>query len=92
MMSKRNIFLMSIALLCCTFIAAGLLANNTPGIDWWVFGGGGGQANGGEVTLDATLGQPIIGTSSGDSISLEAGFWLGAGEVTYDIYLPQVSR
>jgi len=74
------------------FIAAGLLANGTPGIDWWVFGSGGGGASGGEVTLDATLGQPVTGTSSSWSTSLEEGFWPGAGEVTYDVYLPQVSK
>ena len=91
-MSKRKLFLISIALLCCTLIAAGVLTNGTSGIDWWVFGSGGGRASGGEVTLDATLGQPVTGTSSSGSTSLEAGFWPGAGEATYDVYLPQVSR
>ena len=91
-MSKRNIFLSSIAVLCCILIAAGVLANSTFGIDWWVVSSGGGPTSGGNVTLDATLGQPIIGTSSGGPISIVAGFWPGAGEVTCDLYLPQVSR
>ena len=91
-MTKHSIFLSSIALLCCTLIAAGVLANGTPGLDWWVVGSGGGHASIGNVTLDATLGQPVTGISGGDSISLEAGFWPGAGEVTYAVYLPQVSR
>ena len=91
-MKNRRTAILAITLLSCVLIAAGVLANGTPGIDWWVFGSGGGGASGGNVTLDATLGQPIIGTSSGGSTSLEAGFWPGAGEVTYDVYLPQVSR
>jgi hypothetical protein len=91
-MSNSNIVLIFIAFLCCMLIAAGALANGTPGIDWWVVGSGGGLTNAGNVTLNATLGQPIIGTSSGGSISLEAGFWPGAGELTCNLYLPQVSR
>ena len=91
-MNNRRTVLIAISLLSCVLIAAGVLANNVPGIDWWVFGSGGGGASGGEVTLDATLGQPVTGTSSGGSTSIEVGFWPGAGEVTYDVYLPQVSR
>ena len=91
-MNFRRTAIIAIALLSCVLIAAGVLANGTSGIDWWVFGSGGGQASGGNVTLDATLGQPVTGTSSGGSISLEAGYWVGAGEVTYDVYLPLVSR
>ena len=91
-MNNQRTAIIAIALLSCVLIAAGVMANGTPDIDWWVFGSGGGGASGGNVTLDATLGQPVTGTSSGDSISLEAGYWYGAGEVTYDVYLPQVSR
>ena len=91
-MKNRHFAVITISLLSCLLIAAGVLANGTPGIDWWVIGSGGGQASIGNVTLDATLGQPITGISSGDFISLEAGFWSSAGEVTYNVYLPQVSR
>ena len=91
-MNNRRTVLIAIALLSCTLIAAGVLANGNPDIDWWVFGSGGGGASGGNVTLDATLGQPVTGTSSGEFTSLEAGFWPGAGEATYNVYLPQVSR
>ena len=91
-MNNQRTAIIAIALLSCVLIAAGVMANGTPGIDWWVVGSGGGGASGGEVTLDATLGQPVTGTSSGGPISIEAGFWPGAREVTYDVYLPQVSR
>ena len=76
-MNIRRTAIIAIALLSCMFIAAGVLSNGNSDIEWWVFGGGGGQVSGGEVTLNASLGQPIIGISSGDSISLEAGFWPG---------------
>ena len=91
-MTNRRTAIITISLLSCLLIAAGVLANGTAGLDWWVFGSGGGQASGGNVILDTTLGQPFTGTSSGGSISLEAGFQPGAGEVTYDVYLPQVLR
>ena len=91
-MNNRRTAIIAISLLSCVLIAAGVLANGTSGIDWWVIGSGGGEAGGGEVALEATLGQPVTGTSSSGSISLKAGFWPGAGEVNYDVYLPQVSR
>jgi hypothetical protein len=91
-MNKRSIFLLAIAFLCFVLIAAGVLVNNTYEIDRWVLSSGGGQASGETVTLDATLGQPIVSASSGGSIILKAGFWAGGGEVTYNVYLPQVSK
>lgn len=91
-MNKQRTAIITIALISCLLIAAGVLANGNPNIDWWVLGGGGGQASGNQIVLDATLGQPVTGTSSGGSNSLDAGFWHGAGEVTGYVYLPLVSR
>lgn len=62
-----------------SLLLAGLaLALGSTAIDWWVVGSGGGPASSeGEVALNATLGQPVIGASSGDAISLRAGYWHG---------------
>jgi len=91
-MSIQRIAMITIALLSCLLIAAGVLADGTPGIDRWVIGGGGGTSSGAGVTLDASLGEPIVGISSGGSIVLEAGFWTGAGSGTNQTFLPLLSR
>ena len=50
-----------------------------PAVDWWVIAGGGGPPGGTGVTLNDTLGQPVIGPSSGaGSIRLAAGYWTGS--------------
>ena len=91
-MIHRRTVIIAVALLSCVLIAAGVLANGTPSIDWWVMGSGGGETSAGDVTLDATLGQPVVGISRGGSISLEAGYWTGAGAMINNVYLPYVSR
>ena len=91
-MSTHRITIITIALLSCLLIAAGVFVDGIPEIDRWVIAGGGGGSNGGVVTLDASLGEPIVGISSGGSIALEAGFWTGAGSVTNHIFLPLLSR
>ncbi len=53
------------------------LAQGGPSLDWWVIAGGGAPASGGNVTLSDTLGQPVIGTASGGTIGLTAGYWHG---------------
>ncbi len=68
------------------------LANlSGPAVNWWVVAGGGGSASGSNVTLNATLGQPIVGTSAGSDITLGAGYWYGTTP-DYHIYLPLVVR
>jgi hypothetical protein len=47
-------------------------------IDWWVHGGGGAPSGGGDIALNDTLGQPIIGDSSSGEVGLGAGYWAGA--------------
>jgi len=46
-----------------------------PAVDWWVIASGGAPASGGTVTLNDTLGQPIIGPASGGNATLNAGYW-----------------
>jgi hypothetical protein len=62
----------------------------------WVLGGGASDSAGGDVTLRATLGQPVVGvvTSGGGDVTLGQGFWHGGGLAGggYDIYLPLIMR
>ena len=89
-MNNRRYAFIAITLLSCLLIAAGVLASS-PAIDWAAITSGGGAAAGGEISLDAALGQPITGTSSGGSTSLQAGFFTET-EVGSAVYLPLVSR
>ena len=56
-------------------------ANGGPAVDWWVIAGGGGPSSGGgNITLNDTLGQPVIGSASGSGgLALVDGYWPGAG-------------
>jgi hypothetical protein len=44
------------------------------------------------VTLRATLGQPFVGISSINNVSLSQGFWHGIPIILFTIYLPMVVR
>jgi len=51
------------------------VAQGGEAVEWWVIGGGGGGATGGDVTLDATLGQAVVGGAQGGTATLAAGYW-----------------
>jgi hypothetical protein len=48
----------------------------------WVIAGGGGSSSSGNITLQDTMGQPIIGPSSGTSTGLYAGYWYALHDPT----------
>ena len=49
-------------LLVMLVVVSAVSANGSgPSVDWWVISGGGAPSSGGNVTLNDTLGQPIIG-------------------------------
>ena len=56
--------------------------------------GGGGTSSGGDISLNDTIGQPVIGPSSGGDMSLHAGYWVSGieSEPEYPIYLHLVMR
>jgi hypothetical protein len=84
-------------LLAGTFLAGhGALAQGSGfAVEWWVVAGGGAfsRGSGGEVVLQDTLGQPIVGPSSGNGgqVTLGAGYWTGSAPL-HRIYLPLVLR
>jgi hypothetical protein len=67
-----------LALLCASFLIA--TAQSTPAVDWWVIAGGGGPSSNGSLSLNDTLGQPVIGSASGGNVTLVDGYWPGAGQ------------
>ena len=94
-MSKHIAVVLGLVILCGLFLVGGALADSITTIDWWVVSGGGGESSGSTVTLNDTLGQPIIGTSSNGNISLQASYWqpaLGptAADLVFYVAQPQV--
>ena len=67
-----------------------LASGNETAVDWWALAGGGGSANGGNVTLDGTLGQPVTGVANANSLSLGAGYWWG--EQPVQLFLPMLRK
>ena len=91
-MNKRHAVIFLAGLLAVLVLVTVAFAQGNPAIERWVVGSTGGESTGaGDVALNSTLGEPIIGPSSGGSVSLDAGYWYG-GAVEYEIYLPIVLR
>ena len=66
-------------------------SSNTYSLPWQVLGAGGGHASSATYTLDATIGQPLVGSSTGSASEMWAGFWVGV-EGALREYLPLVLR
>jgi hypothetical protein len=64
-----------------------------PAVNWWVIAGGGASSSGGNVTLNDTVGQPIIGPASGSgSVALSAGYWVGCVAAAADVPAVTLAR
>jgi uncharacterized repeat protein (TIGR01451 family) len=75
-MKQRFATALALGLLGCLVILGTALATAaSPAIGWWVFGSGGAPSSSGAVTMNDTLGQPVIGPSSSGDVSLHAGYW-----------------
>ena len=85
---KTKILILSLTLLLVVTGVA--LANSSFDLSRWVLGGGGSSSSAGDVAMNATLGQPVVGVISGGNISLQQGYW--HGNILYNIYAPLVQR
>lgn len=63
-------------LLLAVLLGAGMARAQDDGvaIEWWLFGGGGGLPDSGEVAILDVLGQPVAGSASSDGLAIESGF------------------
>jgi hypothetical protein len=93
-MTARLKMILVVCLAGCLLLGAAqvVLASGSPGIGWWVLGAGGGPASAGPVTLNATLGQPVVGASSAGNIVLKAGYWAAPPVSGTRIYLPALRK
>ncbi len=90
-MNKRILMIVVGLLLGSLLLTTATLAGGSHTLSWSVLGGGGGSVGSGGITLDGTIGQPVVGQVGAPSYALCAGFWCGvAGE--YRVYLPVVLR
>lgn len=89
---KRKILLLLLALILLGGLAGSevpsdrVIAQSGIELNWWMFAGSSGPQSGGDVQLNATLGQAVIGSAQGGTISLSNGYWYpGAGPTAVEI-------
>ena len=89
-MCKFNRFVLSILLLS-TFGLIGFSLAETldASLPWGVVAGGAGLYSDGDVSIQSTLGQVVIGETSGGNVVIRAGFWQ-RNSSCYKTYLPGV--
>ena len=87
---KTKILILTLVLVLFLVLSSVALTQS-GGLDLprWVLSGGASDSAGGDVTLRATLGQPLVESISSGDVTLSQGFWHGSG---YNIYLPIVQR
>ena len=92
-MKRRLVFTMLLVL--TMFVSGTALAVNSYDLSWWTVDGGGGSSSGNGYTLNATLGQPDVGTvANGGVYTLAGGFWHGgiAASPETKVYLPLLTK
>ncbi len=99
-MNKKLITALGLTL-SLILVGSGMAWAGTPttyAIEWQVIDGGGQPvvSSGGDVTLEGSIGQPLIGDaqSTDGNITLQIGYWeeVEAVEVGTTIYLPLVIK
>jgi len=88
----RNTFLVMILITATSLLVFSVgLANGSPEQVQHVFGSGSTASTSGDVAINATLGQPMIGTPANGTNTIYQGFW-GFLEQVYQVYLPLILR
>ncbi len=91
---KTKILILALVLVLSLVVVGLALANGSIELPRWALSGGASEAASGDITLRATLGQPVVGVVSGGAVTVGQGFWHGGElpEGTYSIYLPTVLK
>jgi hypothetical protein len=89
---SKGIYVLALALAIASLGTGLALANGAAERSRQVLSGGASDATAaGGVSLQATLGQPMVGPSGQGSYKLCTGFWCGLAE-EHDVYLPLIMR
>ncbi|MBC7235403.1 MAG: DUF11 domain-containing protein [Chloroflexi bacterium] len=75
--SNRKLAIVVVLVALAALAGTALAQGAGPTILRWVLDSGGGPASGGEVAIVGSLGQPVVGLSSGPEVTLNAGYWTG---------------
>lgn len=78
-----------LAVLGLLLLAATVLASQSPVIERYVIGGGGGHAEASQYILEGTIGQAVVGADGDATHQLCSGFWC---KPVYQVYLPLVFK
>ncbi len=98
MRARQKMPLLTVVFLGSMLMTGAILASalQAPTVDWDVTGGGGGRLESDNLSLDNTLGQPVVGVVSSGNMELCAGFWcrivVQAEAAENCIYLPVVVK
>jgi len=93
LMKKTKILFLCLAALLLVLIAGTAFAAvsaSSFAVDWWVFSGGGAPSSAGNITMNASLGQSVVGTSSSVNFSIDHGYWMQKGAVK--TFLPLITK
>ena len=90
---RRLFFLLGVVTIL--LLTAGLLSANplATTIDWSSVNSGGGSFTNGNITLNATIGEPAAGLTTAGNSSICAGFLCSPGVTftpSYHLYLPSI--
>jgi len=93
-MTRAGMVRAGLALLVLLVVGVGWAgASDGPAVGWAVLSSGGAPASAGQVTLNGSLGQTAVGSSSGGEVSCGAGFVYGQGAAgLYRVYLPVTAK
>ena len=91
-MNKTKILIFSLVVLLL-FLASGMayaaVQASSYSVNWWVFSGGGAPSSAGSFTMNSSLGQSVIGSSSSTNFSIDHGYWLKGA---YKTFLPLIKK
>ena len=98
-MRNKSVLISSIAaaLLIVVLSLNFALATAATTIDWWTVGSGGGGSSAGGISLNGTIGQPLVGNNTAGNIEACSGFWECGGALALapsppSLYLPVVLK
>ncbi len=91
---KKSIFFMLFFTFSFTLVSAACAMSSTNyRLDWLIplTGGGGGTASSAHYTVNLTVGQTVIGSSSSSNYEIGLGYWYGVS-LGGRLYLPLINK
>lgn len=91
---KPQITILVILVVMLTLAGIAYAASNDYAISWWTVDSGGGFSQGGDYTIQGTIGQPDAESSQGGDYTLVGGFWARITDWVKEffIHLPLVMK